>query len=148
MSPLRVVIDTNVYVSRYLSHPSTPGRAVAKVWAEDIPLISLEIWAEVAEVFARPKLARYLKPGTVQPFLDRILAASELVAISQPIRACRDPKDNKFLEAAVAGRADAILTGDEDLLAMHPFHGVEILSPAQFLARGGESGAADILEER
>jgi predicted nucleic acid-binding protein len=52
-----------------------------------------------------------------------------------PIRACRDPKDDKFLEVAVHGRTDAIVTGDEDLLDLNPFRGVAILTPAEYLER-------------
>jgi uncharacterized protein len=55
------------------------------------------------------------------------------VAIIRHIQACRDPSDDKFLELALNGSADAILTGDEDLLALHPFHGIAILTPAAWL---------------
>lgn len=59
----------------------------------------------------------------------------EIVAVEQPVRACRDPKDDKFLEAAVNGRADVLVTGDRDLLDLHPFRGIAILTPADYLAR-------------
>ncbi len=49
------------------------------------------------------------------------------------IRACRDPKDDKFLEVAVHGRADAIVTGDEDLLVLHPLRGIAILTPREYV---------------
>ena len=49
------------------------------------------------------------------------------------IRACRDPKDDKFLEVAVHGSADVIVTGDSDLLDLHPFRGIAILTPADYL---------------
>lgn len=50
------------------------------------------------------------------------------------VRACRDPKDDKFLSLAVSGGADLILTGDKDLLDLHPFRGIAIVSPQQYLA--------------
>lgn len=53
--------------------------------------------------------------------------------IPTPIRACRDPRADKFLEVAVRGRADLILTGDQDLLALHPFRDIAILSPVDYL---------------
>jgi len=56
-----------------------------------------------------------------------------VVSISVPIRVCRDPRDDKFIEAAVHSRANAIITGDLDLLALDPFHGIRILTPATFL---------------
>jgi putative PIN family toxin of toxin-antitoxin system len=49
------------------------------------------------------------------------------------IRACRDPRDDKFLEVAVHGRADVIVTGDTELLALHPFRGFAILTPTDYL---------------
>jgi predicted nucleic acid-binding protein len=51
------------------------------------------------------------------------------------VRACRDPSDDKFLEVAVNGRADLIITGDRDLLELDPFMGIAILTPAAYLAR-------------
>ena len=50
------------------------------------------------------------------------------------ITACRDPKDDKFLTLAVAANADYIVTGDDDLLVLHPFRGIQIIKPAEFLA--------------
>lgn len=58
-----------------------------------------------------------------------------MVPITQTIAACRDPKDNKFLDVAMCGGAALIVTGDRDLLELHPFHGVEILLPSDFLGR-------------
>lgn len=55
------------------------------------------------------------------------------VAITHRVQVCRDPCDDKFLHVALNGEAEAIVTGDADLLALHPFHGVQILSPAAFL---------------
>jgi len=56
------------------------------------------------------------------------------VVVTTLIVACRDAKDDKFLEAAVAGTADAIVSGEADLLTLHPFRGISILSPTAFLA--------------
>jgi len=66
-----------------------------------------------------------------------VLAAAEVVFITERIVACRDPKDDKFLELAVNGRADLIISGDVDLLALDPFRGVPIVTPAAFV-RGAE----------
>ena len=57
--------------------------------------------------------------------------------IVQQVRACRDPKDDTFLELAVNGEADVIVTGDDDRLSLHPFRGIDILSPAVDLERPG-----------
>lgn len=135
MTPLRVVLDTNVYVSRYLRPESVPGHAVARAWTETHALISGPALRELHEVLNRPKFARYIKGTTLEVFVRRVSRSSETVQIPFPIRACRDPRDDKFLEIAVHGRADLIITGDADLLALNPFQGVEIVTPASFLAR-------------
>jgi predicted nucleic acid-binding protein len=57
------------------------------------------------------------------------------VEIIQTIQASRDPKDDKFLEVAINGSADFILSGNSDLLALHPFHEIPIYSPSQFLEK-------------
>ena len=63
-------------------------------------------------------------------FLGRVV---ERVTIIRNIQACHDPKDDKFLELAVNGQAETIITGDEDLLALHPFRSVQIITPGRFL---------------
>ncbi len=56
-----------------------------------------------------------------------------LITIIEQITDCRDPKDNKFLELAINGNATCIITGDKDLLVLHPFRGISILTPRLFL---------------
>ncbi len=131
----RIVIDTNVYVSRALRGKSVPGRAVDKAWLEDITLLSADTWAEVQAVLKRSKFALYLEPASVDQFLEKLRGIAALVPIPSTIHACRDPRDDKFLEVAVHGRAGAIVTGDADLLALDPFRGIWILTPADYLGQ-------------
>jgi predicted nucleic acid-binding protein len=72
-------------------------------------------------------------------FLAALVRAAEVVDVKEVVTECRDPDDNRFLELAVSGKATHILTGDADLLALHPFRGVPILTPQDFLtaAQGG-----------
>lgn len=65
--------------------------------------------------------------------LAKVLTGAELVAITERIAACRDPKEHKFLELAVNGHADLIVSGDADLLALNPFRGIPIVTPATFV---------------
>ena len=58
---------------------------------------------------------------------------AELVNVVETVTDCRDPRDNKFLELAVSGRATHIVTGDSDLLVLHPFRGIIVVSPSSFL---------------
>jgi len=131
----RIVIDTNVYVSRFLRPSSFPGLAVVKALREGKTLVSTATWMELREVLQRPKFARYVKPGLLEPYLTDVWRTAEQVTISTPIRACRDPKDDKFLEVAVHGRADAVVTGDQDLLVLNPFRGIAILTPREYVER-------------
>lgn len=98
-------------------------------------LVSEATMGELADVLARPKLDPYVSVEERQQFLRLLGRIFEMVPILHRIRACRDPKDDKFLEAAVNGEADIIISGDRDLVDLHPFRGISILTPAEFLAR-------------
>jgi putative PIN family toxin of toxin-antitoxin system len=131
----RIVIDTNVYVSRFIRPSSIPGLAVARAWQEATTLVSIATWTELRIVLRRPKFSGYIGAGLLEPYVNHVWTAAEPVSIQSSIRACRDPRDDKFLEVAVHGRADAIVTGDRDLLELNPFRGIAILTPAEYLER-------------
>src|SRR5260370_1404776 len=90
------------------------------------------IQTTVSKVGARPSFASLIDPDT-QAWLKKLMAVAELVTITEQIVACRDPTDDKFLELAVYGRADLIVTGDGDLLALNPFRDIPIVTPATFV---------------
>ena len=96
-------------------------------------LASDETLAEFHSVLLRDKFDREVDRVLREELLQEYERLCTLVQIPVPIRACRDPKDDKFLEVAVHGRADAIITGNDDLLALNPFHGIAILAPADYL---------------
>jgi putative PIN family toxin of toxin-antitoxin system len=129
---MRIVLDTNVLVSAALKRQSTPGMAVHVVERRGGLVKSLATERQLFEVVARPYLAALIDPDT-QAWLKELMAAAELVAITERIAACRDPTDDKFLELAVAGRADLIVTGDADLLVLNPFRDISIVTPAAFV---------------
>ena len=85
-------------------------------------------------MLARPHIAAVTIPS-YREGLAILLAKAELIVITERIVACRDPHDDKFLELAVNGRADLIVSGDGDLLALHPFRGIPIVTPAVFVQR-------------
>ncbi len=62
-----------------------------------------------------------------------LVQKSILIEIKEKVEECRDPKDNKFLELAINGKATAIVSGDKDLLILHPFRGIPIVTVSQFL---------------
>ena len=131
----RLVIDTNVFVSAAIFAFSAPRQALNKALSGGILLVSESTLNELKEVLFRPKLDRYVGREERALFLAQLEAVAEFVPIIQLVRECRDPKDDKFLEVVLNGRADVIITGDADLLAMHPWRGVAILSPLDYVTR-------------
>ncbi|WP_420237903.1 putative toxin-antitoxin system toxin component, PIN family [Telmatobacter bradus] len=129
----RVVLDTNVYVSRMLQADSAPGRAIELAWRDAITLMSPQTLQELEDVLHRPKFARYIHPDSIAPYLNKVWEIALHIEVTRKVRACRDPRDDLFLEVAVNGEANVIVTGDEDLLSLHPFHGIAILNSAAFL---------------
>lgn len=129
----RFVADTNLLVSRLLLPWSSPALAVRRAVETGELLFSRDSFAELAEVLMRPKFDSYVTPEERQQFLVLLGRITREVQILRPVRICRDPKDDKILEVAVNGGADAILTGDKDLLELHPYLGISILSPGRFL---------------
>ena len=132
--PERVVLDTNGVVSGMLFPGSIPSPALFKAQKGRV-LASEATNLELLEVLKRSRFDRYIEAGIRNALAAEYLNACELIPIPFPIHACRDPRDDKFLEVAVYGRAGVIVSGDADLLALHPFRGVAILTPAEFLDR-------------
>lgn len=146
MSPEpRYVFDTSAVVSALLFEQSVPGRAFSAALDQGEILLSPATFAELSEVLGRTKFDRYLTREEREQFLALLLREATVVEITEEIRACRDPKDDKFLELVVSGSASCLVTGDQDLLVLHPFRGVPVLTPAQFLEsylQEGEGGAS------
>jgi putative PIN family toxin of toxin-antitoxin system len=129
---MRIVVDTNVFISAALKEKSLPGMAVHMVAESGLLLKSTITERELFVTLDRPRLAPLIPPR-FRDWLSELLAAAELVTITDRITACRDPKDDKFLELAGNGRADLILSGDADLLVLNPFRGIPIVTPATFV---------------
>jgi putative PIN family toxin of toxin-antitoxin system len=130
---LRCVFDSNVLVSALLLPDSKPRRALELALQKGRVLLSFATLAELYEVLGRKKFLRYIDEEDIRNFLAALTREAEWVEVDVRIVACRDPKDDKFLELAVSGHATHIVTGDSDLLALNPFHGIEILPPHRFL---------------
>jgi putative PIN family toxin of toxin-antitoxin system len=135
MTRERVVIDTNVLISGLFSTTSTPAKAVEKAVAKAQLIATIETLRELIEKLHSPKFDRYVRRERRDALLERVASLVEIIDVLQSIRASRDPKDDKFLGAAVNGRADVIVTGDKDLLALNPFRGIAIVTPADYLTR-------------
>ena len=140
MALARVVLDANVIVSALIRPDSIPGRILAAAIDESIQLIVSEpLLVELRAVLAYPRLRKYLKIGTTE--IDTFIIMLEQVADPVSLRDvattpfCRDPKDEIYIQTAVAGRADFIVTGDSDLLILREVNSILIVAPAEFNAR-------------
>jgi hypothetical protein len=137
----RVVFDSSTLVSAALRRLSTPRQALLQALDVCEVCASAETLAEVEEVLSRRKFDRYLDQEQRQAFVVKlrqevslfVVEYGDAAAVEPP---CRDATDNKFLALALAAEADAIVSSDEDLLVLHPWRGIPILTPAEFLAGG------------
>jgi putative PIN family toxin of toxin-antitoxin system len=129
----RYVFDTNAIISALLFGQSMPGKAFYTALDRGEFLVSRETAAELREVLGRKKFDRYVTQEMREQFLVMFVAKALVIEITQEVHACRDPKDDTFLELALSGQASYLITGDQDLLALHPFRGIPIVSPASFL---------------
>ena len=91
---------------------------------------------ELIEKLLLPKFDRYVRRERREALLQRVASLVQIVEVLQPVTASRDPRDDKFLDAAVNGRANVLVTGDRDLLDLTPFRGIVIATPADYLRRG------------
>ena len=140
MTRERVVIDTNVLISGSFSTTSTPARAVERAITSAQLVATTATLRELISKMLSPKLDRYVSRERRDALILRLAPLVEIVDVVQTIRASRDPKDDKFLEAAVNGRVDVIVSGDGDLLELSPFRGITILTPIDYLKRPVDQG--------
>lgn len=100
-------------------------------------IFSTSILTEIIDVLVRePFRTKYhIEAGDITALINLLRLRGELVIPNRTITICRDPKDNKFIEAAQAGKADCMVTGDADLLILGSFEKIPMLRPAEFLAK-------------
>jgi putative PIN family toxin of toxin-antitoxin system len=128
------ILDANTLVSAFLlSQTSVAAKAYYK--AKDLGTIahSEDTFNEFSDVFIRPKFDRYLSLTKRLIIIEDLKALVKFIRVTSVINACRDPKDDKYLELAVSTESACIITGDKDLLILHPFEHIPILTGADFL---------------
>jgi len=128
------VADANVIISAAIFVSQKPTLALQKILLEGTLAFSEDILQEYAETLSRKRFDKYVSIEKRLNFLQQLTASGTLIAIKNKIQACRDPKDDKYLELALAYSAKCIVTGDADLLILHPFKDIPVLTPAEFLA--------------
>ncbi|GAC1307604.1 MAG: hypothetical protein NVSMB24_19780 [Mucilaginibacter sp.] len=127
------VVDTNIVISVAVFSSSTPALSLKKALSFGRLAFSESILREYSETLSNSKFDRYISIEKRIPFLEKLIAEGTLITTTKSIRICRDPKDDKYLELAVACNASAIITGDKDLLVLHPYENISILTPVGFL---------------
>jgi uncharacterized protein len=131
----RVVFDTNVLISALLFASSTPAQALEIAFRNGQLVATSATMSELTTKLRSTKFDRYVSQQARDALLIRLTGLIEMVDVVDQIQASRDPKDDKFLEAAVNGRADVLVSGDRDLLDLNPFREIQILPPRDYLRR-------------
>ena len=139
MTGMRLVLDTNVLLSALLFSTGSFSW-LRQAWQSEaiLPLVSRNTTAELIRVLRYPKFR--LTREEREDILTDYLPWCETVTVSEPpaVPHCRDPFDRPFLELALVGQADALITGDNDLLALSPTFSIPILTPKALKARLSE----------
>jgi uncharacterized protein len=131
---MRLVFDCNVLIRALLSNTSFSGQTLLHAKSSSsILLLSTSVFAEAIEVMMRPKFDKYVTKEIRQQFLEEFHLLSTKIKITERIKLYRDPKDNMYLELALSGKADCIISNDADLLILSKFENIPIITPEEFL---------------
>lgn len=132
---MKIVIDTNVFVSSFLNRKGTP-RLIIDLWKTGRVCLCLcaEILTEYLDVLSRfglpaDELKELLDLFKTRQFIDFVVIDNDLHVVEA------DPADDKFIECALKARAACIVSGDKHLKKLQQYDGTPILSPAEFIAR-------------
>lgn len=109
-------------------------QAFERARQRDTLAMSRPVFDEIAEVLGRPRLARFIRPDLRERLLALLSSGARWFEPAVTVTECRDPADDKYLELALAAGASTIVSSDRDLLVLHPWRGVHILRPAEYLA--------------
>jgi putative PIN family toxin of toxin-antitoxin system len=134
----RVIFDTSTLVSAAHRTGSVPDQALTKAMRTCDMCASAETLAELAQVLGCEKFNRYRDRQSRLSFVSLIHRTARLFSVQDADLAvvdppCRDPRDNQFLALALVSEADILVSSDDDLLVLHPWRGVRIVTPAEFL---------------
>lgn len=128
-----LILDTNILVSGLLLSNSTPAKAATKAFETAEVLVSDETIGELYRVLMKDKFDKYISREDRVTFLQKFISIARHVEIIRKVSVCRDPQDDKYLELAINGNAEFIITGDEDLLVLDKYKNTKILKPSEYL---------------
>ena len=123
-----------------MDRASIPHQALRKARAIDMLVMSHAVFDEVFDVLQRPRLARFVDADLRADLLDQLVSGTLWFEPKVTVIECRDATDNKYLELALAAQAGVIVSSDQDLLVLHPWRGISILRPVEYVAQGEPFG--------
>jgi putative PIN family toxin of toxin-antitoxin system len=129
-----IIFDVSALVGAAIRRDSVPERALRRALASDRIALSEPVIAELAHVLSRPRLARFMDEALRDEIEHLVISRGVRFVPTDTVSDCRDPKDNIYLELALAAGAHTIVSSDADLLVLHPWRGIRILTPADHLA--------------
>ncbi|MBW6534502.1 MAG: putative toxin-antitoxin system toxin component, PIN family [Mariniphaga sp.] len=132
---MRLILDTNILVSAFVFKSTTANKVIRFSTQKHTLLFSEPTFKELKSTLLKQKFAGIAELPTIRSFIFNLVRMGEFIEPKTEITECRDPKDNKFLELAIAGNADGIVTGDNDLLVLDPFRYIRIITSKEFLSQ-------------
>ena len=132
---MRVVVDTNIFISGLIS--PGPSRRILDLIEENSfsCVLTPDLFKELNKTLHRPKFKILFKDININKLMTIVKNNSLYIIPSVKMKACRDPKDDMVLTAAIVAKADMIVSGDKDLLVLNPFEDIAIVTPREFLQR-------------
>ncbi len=130
---MEFVLDTNILISAAFFKHSVPDRSFRKAVSNGNILLSENTLYEIKKTLNKPKLDKYITLKDKLVFLNRLETKAKFIEVIHKVNKCRDPKDDMYLELALSGNADLIISGDNDLLALNPFRGIPVITPREFI---------------
>jgi len=128
---IRVVVDTNIWISFLIGQ--VLARLSEKIIHNQIVLLfSEELLNELISVLQRPKFSKYFSNQKIRELVALIHLKAKFISIERHFFDCRDKKDNFLLDLCYSGRAEYLITGDQDLLELNSFHQTTILDYRTF----------------
>ncbi|GAA4328704.1 putative toxin-antitoxin system toxin component, PIN family [Mucilaginibacter gynuensis] len=131
--PIRIILDTNIWISLLITKDYEKFDPI--LFSGKVVLIfSEELLSEFVTVAQRPKFRKYFTQTDLEELIEVIDESAEFIKVRSAVTACRDAKDNFLLSLAVDGKADYLISGDNDLLELNPFGQTHIITITEFLS--------------
>lgn len=133
--PIRVVIDTNIWVSMALGSRVVSEQMAYLLQDPNLDVfVSAELLEELTDTLAKPRLQKYLSHNRTKNLFDLIWEKAKLTVVDSTETFCRDKKDDFIINLAIDANASFIITGDQDLLVLHPIRHISICTLSSFLS--------------